>query len=325
MRKLLVFLTAAVLFAGCGSGQTAQTTAASERNEETAQEQTSAAEEGTEKITRGEYVKLLAEAFPAKYITYGDSYKDVSKDADYYDAVSMVGGDITTEESFEPDKAVTREEAVTAIAKAIGYVEREMNVAFADIDQISSEDVPYIGFAAETGLVDSGENVEFHAKQELTKEEAKELINTAMAYKGDPARQSGNVAENGRSDSEASVVYMTKDLSPEGLMKIYKEMNWQPIGNVGVKMSTGEAGDEYYLHPDFIKDLVHEVNGTIIECNTAYGGSRSTTALHRQTIADHGFNEIANVDIMDEDGYIDIPVREGSTHLDKDMVGSHLK
>lgn len=170
------------------------------------------------------------------------------------------------------------------------------------------------------------ENGNFNPKEEITRAEAASLVYTAAVYKGDPERPSGNVGEDGstQEDSDASVVYMTTDISPEGLMRIYEALDWQPEGNVGVKMSTGEAGGEYYLHPDFIADLVHEVNGTIIECNTAYGGSRATTALHRQTIEDHGFNEIAQVDIMDEEGSMEIPAVPGSVHLEKDIVGSHL-
>lgn len=118
-------------------------------------------------------------------------------------------------------------------------------------------------------------------------------------------------------------VYMTTDISSEGLEKIYKALGKPMTGKVAVKISTGEAGDEYYLHPDLIKGLVQSVNGTIVECNTAYAGSRSETAMHRQLIEDHGFTSIANVDIMDEDGSLSIPVN-GGTHLKEDIVGSHL-
>ena len=92
----------------------------------------------------------------------------------------------------------------------------------------------------------------------------------------------------------ASVVYMTTDISPEGMLAIYEALGVEANGNVAVKLSTGEAGGEYYLSPDLIADLVHEVDGTIVECNTAYGGSRASTAVHMQTAADHGFTGIAS-------------------------------
>ena len=76
------------------------------------------------------------------------------------------------------------------------------------------------------------------------------------------------------------VVYMTTDISPQGLMAVYKAMGWTPTGKVAVKLSTGEPPASNYLDPDLIADLVRTVDGTIVECNTAYGGSRAETAMH---------------------------------------------
>ncbi|WP_334293027.1 DUF362 domain-containing protein [Anaerocolumna xylanovorans] len=116
---------------------------------------------------------------------------------------------------------------------------------------------------------------------------------------------------------------MTTDISPEGLMAVYKALNWTPEGKVAVKLSTGEPPASNYLKPELIKDLVQSVNGTIVECNTAYGGSRGETAMHMQVAKDHGFTDIATVDIMDADGSISLPV-DGGTHLKEDLVGSHF-
>ncbi len=128
----------------------------------------------------------------------------------------------------------------------------------------------------------------------------------------------------GRSHSEPSIVYYTNEITPEALMKIYETLNVAPEGNTAVKLSTGEAGNPNYLNPDLIKDLVDKVNGTIIECNTAYSRSkRSETAMHRQVAKEHGFTAIADVDIMDENGYIRIPV-EGGDHLKENWVGQNL-
>lgn len=124
----------------------------------------------------------------------------------------------------------------------------------------------------------------------------------------------------------APAVYFTKDISPAGLMAIYNKLGREATGKVAVKLSTGEAGNTHYLSPDLIKELVQKVNGTIVECNTAYGGSRASTALHRQVIEDHGFNKIAKVDIMDEEGDVELPVTgNGIKHLKFDAVGSHFK
>ncbi|MCR5249063.1 MAG: DUF362 domain-containing protein [Lachnospiraceae bacterium] len=128
----------------------------------------------------------------------------------------------------------------------------------------------------------------------------------------------------GREYAQASVVYMTRDISPEGLGKAFQALNVSPSGKVAIKLSTGEAGNPNYLDPNLIKDLVQSVDGTIIECNTAYSGSkRAETEMHMQVAKDHGFTEIADVDIMDRDGYMKIPV-EGGVYLKENWVGQNL-
>ncbi len=124
-------------------------------------------------------------------------------------------------------------------------------------------------------------------------------------------------------NEEAPIVYMTSEISSEAIVEIYNKLGVKLDGNVGVKLSTGEAGDTYYLSPDLIKDLVQSVNGTIVECNTAYGGSRSSTAMHMQVAADHGFTDIADVDILDADGSMTLQVN-GGTRLSENYVGSHF-
>ena len=123
---------------------------------------------------------------------------------------------------------------------------------------------------------------------------------------------------------EKSKVYFTKEITPENLIKMYETLGVDLKGKVAVKLSTGEAGGHYFLNPNLIKDLVHKVNGTIVECNTAYAGKRNTTKDHWETIKDHGFTDIAEVDIMDEEGDMPIPVKNGF-HLKENYVGEHLK
>lgn len=123
---------------------------------------------------------------------------------------------------------------------------------------------------------------------------------------------------------EKSKVYFTKDISASSLIKMFDVLEKKLNGKVGVKISTGEKGNNNYLNPKLIKDLVSYVSGTIVECNTAYAGNRNTTALHLETIKEHGFLDIADVDIMDSDGDMKIPVNNGF-HLKYNYVGSHLK
>ena len=122
---------------------------------------------------------------------------------------------------------------------------------------------------------------------------------------------------------QGSVVYMTKEITPEALINIYKALGVPAEGRVAVKISTGESAKSNYLRPELIKDLVQMVNGTIVECNTAYGGNRSTTANHRKAIEERGFNQIAIVDIMDEDDTMHLPITD-TKHLKYNIVGSHL-
>lgn len=121
----------------------------------------------------------------------------------------------------------------------------------------------------------------------------------------------------------AATVYFTKDISPEALVRIYKALGVDAEGRVAVKISTGESSKSNHLRPELIKDLVQYVNGTIVECNTAYGGSRSTTANHRKAIEERGYNRIATVDIMDESDTMHLPVTD-TKHLKYNIVGSHL-
>ncbi len=138
---------------------------------------------------------------------------------------------------------------------------------------------------------------------------------------GASGQASSHPASAGTSEGETPVVYMTTDISPEGLMAVYEAMGWTPTGEVAVKLSTGEPPASNYLDPDLIADLVQSVDGTIVECNTAYGGSRSETAMHYQVAEDHGFTQIADFQILDENGSMSIPV-EGGTHLTEDLVGA---
>lgn len=120
-----------------------------------------------------------------------------------------------------------------------------------------------------------------------------------------------------------SKVYVTREITPESLVRIYEALGVNPEGRVAVKISTGESEKTGYLRPAFIKPLVDKVHGTIVECNTAYPGSRNTTEAHWKTIREHGFTEIASVDIMDEEGDMQIPVRD-TTHMKYNIVGSHM-
>ena len=131
----------------------------------------------------------------------------------------------------------------------------------------------------------------------------------------------GESSAGGSASGETSTVYFTSDISPEGMVAVYEALGWEPSGKVAVKLSTGEPPASNYLRPELIQDLVELVDGTIVECNTAYGGSRAETAMHYQVAEDHGFTAIADFQILDEDGSMSLPV-EGGSRLSENLVGA---
>ena len=139
-----------------------------------------------------------------------------------------------------------------------------------------------------------------------------------------------NKTEKAQHIEKGATVYLVKEITPEALVRIYKALDVEAKGKVAVKISTGEGSNPNYLKPELIKDLVNEVNGTIVECNTSYGNGpedkqdeRNTSANHWKVIERHGFTKYFTVDIMDEEGEMHIPVQD-STHLKYDIVGTHI-
>ena len=119
-----------------------------------------------------------------------------------------------------------------------------------------------------------------------------------------------------------SKVYFCPRITAENLIKVYKALGREAKGRVAIKISTGEAGNPNHLSTDVIKGLVHLVDGTIVECNTAYEGRRMNSQDHLQTAAEHGFTAIAEVDIMDAEGEVSLPVKTGK-HLKENYVGKN--
>ena len=118
-------------------------------------------------------------------------------------------------------------------------------------------------------------------------------------------------------------VYYTREITPESLQRVYDALGVKLKGKIGVKVSTGEKGAKGYLKADLIGPFVKSLNGTIVECNTAYDGARNTVKDHMEVAEEHGFTSFAKVDIMDAEGEKEIPVYKGK-HLKYDLVGSHF-
>ena len=124
---------------------------------------------------------------------------------------------------------------------------------------------------------------------------------------------------------EKAKVYFTSEITPGSVVKIYEKLGVELQGNVAVKLHSGEKGNQNYLRPEFVKAIVEKVNGTVVECNTAYGGARNSTEKHRKLMEEHGWTKYFDVDIMDADGQnliLDIP---NGKIIKKDFVGKHIE
>ena len=121
---------------------------------------------------------------------------------------------------------------------------------------------------------------------------------------------------------EKAKVYFTKELTPEAMIKMYEALGVKLPGKVAVKVHSGEVGNQNFIRPAFMKPVIDAVQGTIVECNTAYEGKRNTTKDHWETMKLHGWTDICTVDIMDEEGELPVPTGK---RIKTNYVGGHLK
>ena len=122
-----------------------------------------------------------------------------------------------------------------------------------------------------------------------------------------------------------SKVYFIRDITPSNVVKLFKLLDKELIGKVAVKVHSGEEGNQNYLKPEFMKDIIEYVNGTVVECNTAYPGERNNSVKHLKTLERHGWNKYYKVDLLDEEGPdISIPVKNGK-FLKEDFLGKNIK
>ncbi len=121
-----------------------------------------------------------------------------------------------------------------------------------------------------------------------------------------------------------SKVYFSRTITPEKVLELYKLIDKPLSGNVGIKVHSGETGNQNFLRPDFWAPLINDVNGTVVECNTAYEGSRNTSEKHWETMKSHGWCDHFKVDIMDEEGPdMILPIPNG-IQIKENYVGKHL-
>ncbi len=281
-------------------------------------------------------VPLASAAEPTSVFT------DVPANADYAPAVEwcyesgLMNG--TSATAFDPEGTLTRSMLATVLYRA----EKEPAVtaapSFADT-QAGTWYSNAVVWANDQGLIQGYGNGVFGTNDPVSVEQLEVIMGrytgNGPEWVGDPARAHAAAraqvavalytslsGKTGEPASDKPAVYMTTDISSDGLMAIYEALKASPEGKIAVKLSTGEPGSNY-LRTDLIGDLVQSLDATIVECNTAYGGSRSNTAMHKQVAADHGYTEIADVDIMDEEGETALTVT-GGDNLKENYVGSHF-
>ena len=209
---------------------------------------------------------------------------------------------------FGGEDPITREQTVTILWRYSGSPSAS-GEDFTDEADISAYANAAVDWSRANGVVSGNPDGSFNPQGHITRAQIAQVLYQYL--------------KTDTSAGEASQVFMTTDISPEGLMAVYNALGWTPTGKVAVKLSTGEPPASNYLRPELIKDVVQAVDGTIVECNTAYGGQRSSTAMHYQVAKDHGFTDIADVVILDENGSMSLPVTGGS-QLSENLVGQHF-
>lgn len=124
---------------------------------------------------------------------------------------------------------------------------------------------------------------------------------------------------------EKSKVFFTKSITPEGVIRIYDALGIKLKGNVAVKLHSGEQGNQNFIKPEFLRAIIEHVGGTVVECNTAYGGARNSTEKHKKLMKDHGWTEYFDVDIMDAEGPdMILPIKNGE-RIKENYVGKNLE
>jgi len=273
-------------------------------------------------MTRATVAEALYRVEGTPTVSDGASFSDIETGSIYADAAAWTsekgvmygyGGGV-----FGTNDPVTREQMAAILWRYAGSPAAGSSQNFADEDSIAGYAQEAVDWARANGVINGKDGNLFDPKGSLTRAQT-----AAILYRYLTGVNSNAPAPTPDSNMGDPVVYMTTNISADGLMAIYEALDWTPGSKVAVKLSTGEPGSNY-LRTDLIGELIQSLDDpTIVECNTAYGGSRSNTVMHYQVAEDHGYTAIADVDIMDEDGSMSLPV-VGGTNLTENYVGTHF-
>ncbi len=282
-------------------------------------------------FTRAQLATVLYRMAGSPAVSGDDGFSDTAPGKWYSDAVlwasenGVVNG--YGDGRFGTNDAATQEQVAVMLWRDAGsYV---LGPEYADENGVENSAGAWAEDAVRWARVDGllTDAIPFEPKADASRAQVADMVYRYMQllerFSDTDAVSGATSRADGGNGSEEPTVYFTADISAEGLVKIYEALGWEPQGKVAVKISTGEPPASNYLRPELIGDLVKKLDGTIVECNTAYGGSRSSSAMHKQVAKDHGFTDIAGFDLMDEEGTMEIPA-DGAKHLKGDIVGSHF-
>ena len=270
-------------------------------------------------MTRAMLATILHRVKGSPVVNYLMTFPDVDGESWYTEAVRWAASEriITGYDNgfFGVDDPVTREQIAAILWRYAGSPVVVAGPDFVDEADIASYAAYAVDWAQTNGIMGGVGDNRFAPRNNATRAQAAVILYQYL--------NGGDNSNEAPAPEEGPTVLMTTDISAEGMMAIYEALNWEPTGKVAVKLSTGEPPASNYLRPELIAGVVAEVDGTIVECNTAYGGSRASTAMHYQVAEDHGFTAIADFVILDENGSVALPVT-GGTWLTENYVGAHF-
>ena len=260
-------------------------------------------------LTRGMLTTVLYQEAGCPATGGQSAYTDVPEGAWYASSVSWCtengwvsgyGGGL-----FGPEDPMTREQIITALWQYSGCPETETGEDFADEADISAYARKAVDWSRINGIVLGMEENRFEPRQYVTRAQAAVIFQRYFQWR-----------------RGMSAVFMTTDLSPQGLVAVYRTLGWKPAGRLAVKLATGETSS-YCLRPSLIGDLIRMLDAPIVECNSADGGVRSRTESHLRLTEALGYAGLTEVDILDRDGEIALPVADGR-YLKENYVGSRF-
>ena len=248
-------------------------------------------------MTRATVAEALYRAEGTPSVSSGTSFSDIGAGSIYASAAAWTSGNGVMSGYgggiFGANDPLTREQMAAILWRYAGSPAAESGRDFADESSIASYVQAAVDWARANGIIEGKTGNLFDPKGNLTRAQTAAILYRYLTGSSGntPSQSPTQTPDNNAGDP---VVYMTTDISADSLMEIYGALNWTPGEHVAVKLSTGEPGSNY-LRTDLIGKLVQSLDEpTIVECNTAYGGSRTNTAMHYQVAKDHGYTDIAN-------------------------------